>query len=64
MCVCVCEPVCDLVKFQNLVGGHSRAFLQKCIITKYLNYNTKSRAEVDVADIEIAVSIVSGLSLF
>jgi len=45
----------ELVKVRVDIGGNSRVYLQKAIITKYLNYNAESRAEVEIADIEIAV---------
>lgn len=45
----------ELVKVKVDVNGHSRAFLQKSIITRYLNYTAESRQKVDIAEIEIAI---------
>merc|ERR1712178_172611 len=45
----------ELLKVRLDIGGHSKTFLQNCIVTKYLNYNEESRQEVDVADVQIAV---------
>jgi len=45
----------ELAKVHIDLTGQSRVFLQDSIITKYLNYDERSRSEVDIADIQIAV---------
>jgi len=45
----------ELAKVRIDISGHSRVFLQDCIITKYLNYDDESRVAVSVAEIQVAV---------